>query len=490
MAKSSTVSKPGSPGSLVAPTLMGGIIAGKGFDFQAKYAVCHLPIWLKDPTFRQLFFEGTGDIDVRFDDAGKTTRIHIQTKDHDVLPGEFLKVVEAFQEIDGGWPNIYQKFTLACPALSVKLRPAEAGLARLRKAAPYYDDKILALALTKADIDKQLQKHGLNTSQIDFVHRKVFLEVGYGDLMQNDRALEIFVSGLLTHPEFKNKMHHMVQPAFAQIMTMVGDHKGAVLERSNIEQVLRSSILADITPEKAVTVWVHSWTKEVHEPAADFEVDWSVHFDRQTRKVPSTDQWDQHLVPELAALRQKILSSTSARTIRFRGKCALSAGIAFGAAFPMVGGWTIEIPQPPDKKLWRSDALPTPNHDLKCEIIEGDPHGVDLVVGLNIRGDGRKDILDYVGQLENRPKQIVLLSPPITGSQSIVGAEDACAFARSARDLIGDLLKSANVQSTKLFYFGPLGLAVFLGQHLTSMGQVKLYEFQQTSYVKSCTLST
>lgn len=490
MAKSTPAPKSGHPGSLVTPALMGGIVAGKGFDFQTKYAVCHLPIWLKDPAFSQLLFEGTGDIDVKFEEAGKTTRTHIQTKDHNVTPGEFREVVEAFQKIDDGMPGTYQRFTLACPTLSAKLRPVEAGLARLRKAAPFYNDNGIALVPTRADVDKQLKKHGLNSSQIDFVHRKVFIEVGYGDLMHNDRALETFVSRLLTHPEFKDKLHHMVQPAFAQIMTMVGDHKGAVLERSNIEQVLRSSVLTDLMPEKAVTVWVHNWTKEIHEPSADFEVDWSVHFDRQTRKLPSADQWNQHLLPELAALRQKILSSTSARTIRFRGKCALSAGIAFGAAFPLVAGWTIEIPQPPDKKLWRSDALPTPNYDLRVEIIQGDPDGIDLVVGLNIRGDGRKDILDYVGQFTDRPKQIVLLSPPITGSQSVVGAEDACALARRARDLVGDVLKSTNVQSTRLFYFGPLGLAVFLGQHLTSMGEVKLYEFQQPSYVPSCTLST
>jgi hypothetical protein len=61
-----------------------------------------------------------------------------------------------------------------------------------------------------------------------------------------------------------------------------------------------------------------------------------------------------------------------------------------------VGGWVFEIPQPPAKEPWRSDAVPTPNYQLEEEIIEGASTGMDLVLGLNIRGDGREDVLRYV----------------------------------------------------------------------------------------------
>ena len=67
--------------SLLSPEATGGISAGKGFDFQTRFAACHLPLWLLEGSFHQLFFEGTGDIDIRFVDQGKSSRTHIQVKD-------------------------------------------------------------------------------------------------------------------------------------------------------------------------------------------------------------------------------------------------------------------------------------------------------------------------------------------------------------------------------------------------------------------------
>ena len=49
------------PGSLLSPESSGGVNAGKGFDFQTRYAACHVPVWLLETAFDQLFFEGTGE---------------------------------------------------------------------------------------------------------------------------------------------------------------------------------------------------------------------------------------------------------------------------------------------------------------------------------------------------------------------------------------------------------------------------------------------
>src|ERR1017187_4136973 len=119
-------------GSLLSLEAMGGIVAGKGFDFQTRYAACHLPIWLLDNSFEQLLFEGTGDLDIRFSDSGKSTRQHIQVKDHEVGPAELKKVIEYFKNLDRAIPGIYTRFTLACPTLSPTLRSIESGLGRLR----------------------------------------------------------------------------------------------------------------------------------------------------------------------------------------------------------------------------------------------------------------------------------------------------------------------------------------------------------------------
>ena len=111
---------------------MGGISAGKGFDFQTRYAVCNVPLWLLEVAFQQLFFEGTGDIDIRYTEAGKSSRIHIQVKDHDVQPAELKTVIEQFSQLDSDHPDTYKCFTVVCPSLSPTIahRPPRKELAR------------------------------------------------------------------------------------------------------------------------------------------------------------------------------------------------------------------------------------------------------------------------------------------------------------------------------------------------------------------------
>ena len=488
------MSEPPSPrtnasGSLVSPTAMGGIVGGKGFDFQTRYAVCHLPLWLQDGAFHQIFSEGTGDIDIRYLQDGKSTRKHIQTKDHEVSPSEFKEVIEAFRRFDAGMPGVYQQFTLACPSLSAQLRP-ETSLARLRGAKPFYDDAASALTSTKDDVDERMRKHELSNEQIQFIHEKVFIEVGHGDLSHDERALELFVARLLSHPEFATKIRAMVQPAYAELVRRVGASKGIVMDKAAIEAVIRSAVLGTLSQEASVTVWIHNWTKEKFEPSADYELDWTASFDRAARRVPLSDTWNNDLVPQLDTLRKQIMTIGAVRTIQLRGKCALSSGVAIGATFPAVGGWIFEIPQPPAKENWRSDAAPTTGYALQVEIVEGRSNGTDLVLGLNIRGDGRQDVIRYIEQTGVAPNAFVFMSPPNQGAQSIGGAEDACAMARAVRERLGEILKVRQLRMTRLFFYGPFALSVFLGQQLTSIGQIQLFEYQDPGYVPSCLLRT
>jgi hypothetical protein len=477
-------------GSLLSPDAMGGINAGKGFDFQTRYTVCHLPIWLQDGAFHQLFTEGTGDIDIRYVEDGTSRRKHIQTKDHDVAPAEFKEVIGTFRKFDADMPNTYQEFRLACPGLSQQMRPVETGLARYRNAKPFYDDEPSALAQTQHDVDERMRNIGLSDEDIAFVHEKVFIDVGHGDLAHDDRALDIFIGRMLGHPEFAKKIRAMVLPAYAALLSKIGASKGVVLDKLSLETLLRSAVLADLSQEASVTLWVHNWTKEAFSPPADYELDWSPLFDRGERKVPSPDAWTNDLVPQLDALRKQVMEAGAVRTIRLRGKCALSTGIALGATFPAVGSWTFEIPQPPAKESWRSDATPTPGYALQTEITEADPNGTDLVLGLNIRGDGRTDVMRYIESSGQAPNAFVFMAPPSQGAQSIGGDGEAVAMAMAVREELGKLLKARQLRMTRLFFYGPFALSVFLGQQLTSIGKIQLFEYQDPSYVPSCLLKT
>ena len=82
------------------------------------------------------------------------------------------------------------------------------------------------------------------------------------------------------------------------------------------------------------------------------------------------------------------------------------------------------------------------------------------------------------------------MSPPSQGAQSIKGAGDAVAFGQAVREKLGQLLKTHQLRKTRIFFYGPFALAVFLGQQLTSVGEIQLFEYQDLGYVPSCTLRT
>jgi hypothetical protein len=71
-----------------------------------------------------------------------------------------------------------------------------------------------------------------------------------------------------------------------------------------------------------------------------------------------------------------------------------------------------------------------------------------------------------------------------------MGAGDAVAFAQAVRENLGQVQKANNLRKTRLFFYGPFALAVFLGQHLTSVGEIQLFEYKDPGYVPSCLLRT
>ena len=81
-------------------------------------------------------------------------------------------------------------------------------------------------------------------------------------------------------------------------------------------------------------------------------------------------------------------------------------------------------------------------------------------------------------------------SPPSQGAASIGGGGDAAAFALAVRENLTQFLKKHGLRKTRLFFYGPYALSVFVGQQLTSVGEIQVFEYQDPSYVPSCTLRT
>ena len=240
---------------------------------------------------------------------------------------------------------------------------------------------------------------------------------------------------------------------------------------------------------------IHNWTVEKYEPTASVELDWSRHFDRPSRTVPTPEIWDNELFPELYKVRQDIAKATINRHIIFRGKCTLTTGIVLGTVFPEIGNWSFELPQPPQTVPWRSDAERIKKFKINYEIIEpaglGLEKGTDVALVFNITGTAMGEVVNFLKSSGVALSKLIAIQPgKVSGNTSIQSDSEAVSLASASKDLLQQTLAKNGVRKTHLFYFGPISLAIFLGQKLTSLGHIQLYEFQDPGYRPSCLIKT
>ncbi|MGL1301997.1 SAVED domain-containing protein, partial [Vibrio parahaemolyticus] len=87
----------------------------------------------------------------------------------------------------------------------------------------------------------------------------------------------------------------------------------------------------------------------------------------------------------------------------------------------------------------------------------------------NITGKALTDVADFFKSTGTPLKKIISLQPESTpGNFSIKNDSEAVALASASKDIIKSMINKYKSKKTHLFYFGPFGLAVFLGQKLTS----------------------
>ena len=492
-AKISKLKKPRKkPASLVSPSAMGGIIGGGGYDFQSRYIACRIPEWLGDLTFTQVFHEGTGDVDVEFGNSKKRRREHIQVKDHPVTTKrEFKEVINAFVGIDQGMPGAYNCFTLACPSLGPTIQPLEKALKRYRDAIPFYGDNPRALNETLQDVKKRIASLNL-TSWEDFIIEKLYIQVGLNDFHNDELACDTFAMNLVKQPNYSQILVEILKPAYTTLLREVISARGKTLHRQTIQDLIDKSLREQASSlEPAINLFIHNWTAEKFDIEPDRVLDWSSHFERETRRVPAEKVWNEKLLPQLYKLKKKIAADTETRLIRLRGKNTLSTGIALGVVFPEIGGWNFEIPQPPMTVPWRSDAVPEISYALRLNEIELDSAGDSIAFIFNVKGSALDDVKHYIHDASLSIKAILVVEPAGTaGSLSIANDREAVSLALAARDQLRVALDQYKVRFTHLFFYGPFALSVFVGQHLSSVGRIKLYEFQDPGYVPSFLLRT
>ena len=115
----------------------------------------------------------------------------------------------------------------------------------------------------------------------------------------------------------------------------------------------------------------------------------------------------------------------------------------------------------------------------------------EIAVIFNITGKALDEVVEFLKNNHISIKKLILIHPTKTaGNLSIQDDSEAVTLASAAKNLIKDMATKYKSQKTHLFYFGPFGLALFLGQKLTSVGQIQLYEFQDPGYKGSCLIKS
>jgi hypothetical protein len=481
--------------SLLHPMATGGIIGGDGYTYQERYIVCHVPAWIKNPQFVRFMYEGTGDVDIVYNDDNQHIYDHVQVKDHQVTPKEFSEVVEGFIKINQATQNVYRRFILASPSLSRQVQSLSAALSRYKNALQLYSkgDALRALQTTKEQLQQKIESLDL-TAYTGFLLTKLEFDAGRLDFSDNNTCRDQFTVTLVEHPLYASYLTPLLKPVYSKLIEEVLAHRGKVMEAQKIHELIKTALLSAAQTTQDTVLHVHNWTAETYDPPATFELDWSLYFDRSTRTVPDATAWQNELIPQLQDVRRQIAKATPNRHIIFRGKCALTTGFALGIAFPEIGNWSFELLQYP--QTWRSDAQRNKDYNLQYEEV--DPGSLSVVVGeyeiaviFNITGQALTEVAAYLKNNNIAVSKLILIAPSnIPGTLSIQDDSEAVSLASASKDIIKRMATKYNTKTTHLFYFGPLGLSIFIGQKLTSVGQIQFYEFQDPSYKPSCLIKT
>jgi hypothetical protein len=480
--------------SLLSPEQRGGVTAGKGYNFQDAFIASRIPAWLADPSFDCLLKEGSGDIEVLFDDYGVKRRDLYQVKDHHVSPAEFRDIVQDFSNTEIKSLGTYSKFILACRSLGSGAESLRQSIEELQGAYPIYSPGDKILVATEQDIQERAKRIGLDIS-IDFLRQKVFFDTDLGDMKTDERLCEQFIGSIVRRiPKWAMVGGLGLSTAYRDIAHLINISIRQTCSRNLFEQRIQQAI--DTSPirleREGVAIRLYHWEDPSFDLSQKWDVllDWSEHFDRASRKVPDLTVWRDRLIPALEVAQKRVRASTNSKHILFRPSACLSAVFALGWAFSEVKGYTFEVQQGP--AIWITDVQPlNKRHLVLSEDTSLDHSSKNLCVEFSQQTKVKPKIDKFVEKTHITFRGRIELIPDIGIGKRIDGPT-ALAYANEAKQFMRQAVDKYGCRTVHLFYAGPLGLAIFLGRLFNAMhADIQCYEEQyEAGYTPTCLLHT
>jgi SMODS-associated and fused to various effectors sensor domain len=475
--------------SLLSKQSMGGINGGKGFKAQDAYICIKVPTWFDDPDFSMLLNEGSGDIDVRFQRGGRDERHYYQVKDHPVDRPGFADIVLQFKTKHDA-EQAFSRFVLAAGGLHRDVKSFQVALERVRAAQGMHQGTATGNA-SVADLDARIADLKL---PIDSTWALAHLHI---DDSVHIRTWPNTAESL--RDEFVGKTWKMYQQAqqpalsraFDALQALISASMGKTLEREALTDVIKQAI-ADYDREAQVdglSLFLDVWG----DPDArarvghDAVLQWREFFDRDSRQIPTVQEWAEDRLPELQEIQRRFRDAGSNRHVFIRGNAPLSVGLAVGAVFSKVKSYHLTIDQHGD--LWTSSQLPSTAQVFTSE------RGVELLSA------NRKALcieISGVRQVRRKVQEFMEASNPDFGGRLQLQvdpelrrwtAADAAAVTKALQRHIVQAVDEHGFKELHIFCALPLGAAILLGHQLNSVGTVQAYEeVNGGSYVPSCRL--
>lgn len=217
----------------------------------------------------------------------------------------------------------------------------------------------------------------------------------------------------------------------------------------------------------------HGDTGDAYVPGYPLQINWARHF---AHRHAESETWSSRLVPALSQVLAAVRASAPGRGIVAEGPASIASCLALGSTFREVTGVSLSWKQHPAGVIW---SLQEPERDSGCVV---DPvrdiqiGAVDLAVFVSVTGNVEAAVAATSGlprfrgivsiRPENEAQRCELQHP---GQATHVARQIARAIREGRAAMPG-------IKCIHLFFAGPAGLAVLLGQQLNALGPIQTYE--------------
>jgi hypothetical protein len=478
--------------NLFTPKLRGGVIGGTGYNFQDAYILTALPDWLAGGTFHSFVKEGFDDLDVRFGNGPDISTWHYQLKDHPVAVSEFRHVLPGFQAAARRPELNVERLILGCSGLAPKLASLWKMTKEFRGARLAHSDA--ALGATRNHLLAQIAKLKL-TAWADLIIDQIVIDHENPWLSDTEpqALMQRFRGKFITLPLYHQEEPAVLDRLFTSLALRINKAIRRGLHRDEILDIIKEE-LAGASKGRATVVYLHGWIRQRYGIPADVEIDWTEHFDHTTLRVAPREIWQARLLPALHGLRQRFDGEDHRRLISLRARAPLSAGLAFGHTFAEAAGYSIIVEQPSPGaagsiQYWRTDSPAVSLEPLERSEIENEAVSDEVVVAIGITDDPRPKVERYLVGAGLTVRASLYLYPPGGAGPTSVSDHTAAALGAALKREIRRFADRHAARVVHLFYYGPLGLAVLLGQKLNGLPDVQCYERDKADgYTPSCRL--